>query len=102
MQETGEFRAFWDDFISAEDDEHAHGLPNHVPSPDGGAGEVLLSQLRRAVIGHASRVTTPYGTKTVMYADYTASGRALAPVEDFIRHKVRGCAVGEPVHIIEQ
>src|SRR4051812_26796650 len=33
-------------------------------------------------------MTTPYGRRRVTYADYTASGRALGFVEDFIRDQV--------------
>jgi hypothetical protein len=47
-----------------------------------------LEAVRHAVIGHASTVTTPYGVKTLVYGDYTASGRALEPIEDYIREKV--------------
>ena len=30
----------------------------------------------------------PYGLRRVTYADYTASGRSLAPIEDYIRDAV--------------
>jgi selenocysteine lyase/cysteine desulfurase len=48
----------------------------------------LLDQIRDAVIGDDTLMDGPYGARRVTYADYTASGRALAFIEDFIRDAV--------------
>jgi selenocysteine lyase/cysteine desulfurase len=48
----------------------------------------LLERIRAGVIGDDQVMDTPYGRRRVTYADYTASGRALDFLEDFIRHEV--------------
>lgn len=48
----------------------------------------LIERIREDVIGADSAVTTPFGRRRVTYADYTASGRSLGFVEDFIRNSV--------------
>ena len=45
----------------------------------------LASWLRGGLIGDGVEIDGPYGPKPLIYADYVASGRALAQVEDFIR-----------------
>jgi selenocysteine lyase/cysteine desulfurase len=48
----------------------------------------LVDLIRDSVIGEDHVMTTPYGARRVTYADYTASGRALTFLEDFIRDQV--------------
>jgi len=50
--------------------------------------DALVDLIRASVIGDDEAVAGPYGIRRVTYADYTASGRSLAFIEDYIREAV--------------
>ncbi len=56
--------------------------------PDEGLIDALVDAVRASVIGEDEAIATPFGLRRVTYADYTASGRSLAFIEDFIRETV--------------
>jgi selenocysteine lyase/cysteine desulfurase len=53
------------------------------PDPD-----ALIELIRGSVIGDDEAVMGPFGLRRVTYADYTASGRSLSFIEDYLREAV--------------
>ena len=48
----------------------------------------LVMKIRESVIGDKIMIDGPFGPCRMVYADYTATGRSLSFIEDFIRHDV--------------
>jgi selenocysteine lyase/cysteine desulfurase len=48
----------------------------------------VVARLRAGLIGEGAEIVTPFGKKRLVYADYTASGRALRQVETFVAENV--------------
>ena len=50
--------------------------------------ERLIAHVRDSVIGEDVMLPGPFGPRRLVYADYTASGRALSFIENYIRDRV--------------
>ena len=57
-------------------------------APSGVVTSPLVERIRRGIIGEGELMDGPFGPRRVTYADYTASGRSLDFIEDFIRDAV--------------
>ncbi|MBR0560129.1 aminotransferase class V-fold PLP-dependent enzyme [Neokomagataea anthophila] len=74
----------------------SHNTPSIAPTDSVNAFRAFAAALRaqgheglaNTVIGDGTLIQTHFGTIPLLYADYVASGRALAPIEHFIMEHV--------------
>jgi selenocysteine lyase/cysteine desulfurase len=64
----------------------ANGRPARAHAAPG--GDPLVERVRRSQIGEGVVLDGPFGPRRMVYADHTASGRALTFIEDYIRDHV--------------
>jgi len=74
----GGWRKFYDLPSNSEHKEDTASLQTHN----------LLEYVRESVIGKDLDFNGPFGRRNIVYCDYTASGRSLEFIEDYIRHNV--------------
>ena len=48
----------------------------------------IFQQVKEQIIGEGHFVTTPYGRKKLLYADWIASGRMYRPIEEIMTNKI--------------
>ena len=65
--------------------------PMHKLNPEDGSNkELLLEYVRKNIIGTHEEylIRTVYGEKPLLYTDYTASGKSLRFIEDYITSQI--------------
>lgn len=63
------------------------GVIENVPNSRGNTA-LIVKSLRESVIGTYEKFSTPYGDRPVIYADWTASGKCVRKVENYIADNV--------------
>lgn len=61
-------------------------MKGNVPASRTGSGELeqYFAPFASRIVGHRQQFITPYGLQTMVYADWTASGRLYGPIEERI------------------
>lgn len=72
-------------FFAAETDETGAATAR---AAGGEPAADLVETVRRAVIGDGSEFVGPFGPRPIVYADHTASGRAVGFIEEYVTQQV--------------
>ena len=77
-------------FFSVVDEISCEYRPNGMEDqiPEYNAKKQILKALRDSIIGSYGRFTGPYGDRPIIYADWTASGKCVQKVEDYLAQHV--------------
>ena len=65
-----------------------HNGPVNENSPNNDDKAKLTSYIQDNVIGRDTTFLSPFGRKRIVYCDYTASGKSLSCIENFISREV--------------
>lgn len=74
-------------FEFGEEEANSKGLPSSSPV-DYGKKEKLMEYLQQQIIGEGVPFPGPFGERQMVYCDYTASGKSLQFIEDYIQQQV--------------
>lgn len=56
--------------------------------PEASYQDTLIRTIREGIIGDDETLEGPFGVRRITYADYTASGRSLSFIEEYLRQEV--------------
>jgi len=82
---------------TVDSDRDGHIPQSVINSDRDGHGQIIAATktetdpiilIREGVVGQCHTIHTPFGQRQLVYADYTASGRFLSPVESFFTEKI--------------